>query len=146
MSEAGVTLLEDVERCRYVFVSHPSSARHGPAALPRRRLDRECQAWPIIIMPGFNMAWRSALAPRVPVLYYRHAAVLRGGATSRSCSPDNARGVILPFEESLLRSTASTPPSWASLPPVQFDSRPRSARWLVVPETHRCSRFSLRRH
>lgn len=110
MREAGVTLLEDVERM--AVMGFVEVIRHIPRhwLLLRRlreRLDRNATGLVTLIdYPGFNMrVAERARARRVPVLYYITPQVWAWGAgrLEKLSRLITRAAVILPFEESLLR-------------------------------------------
>jgi lipid-A-disaccharide synthase len=110
MREAGVTLLEDVERMGVMgFVE---VIRHIPRHWLllrhlRRRLDQNATGLVTLIdYPGFNMrVAERARARRVPVLYYITPQVWAWGAgrLAKLSRLVTRAAVILPFEEPLLR-------------------------------------------
>jgi lipid-A-disaccharide synthase len=110
MREAGVTLLEDVERM--AVMGFVEVIRHIPRHWSllrdlRRRLDRNATALVTLIdYPGFNMrVAERARARKVPVLYYITPQVWAWGAgrLEKLARLITRAAVILPFEEPLLR-------------------------------------------
>lgn len=110
MREAGVTLLEDVERMAVMGLVEV--VRHVPRHWSllrdlRRRLDRNATGLVTLIdYPGFNMrVAQRARARGVPVLYYITPQVWAWGAgrLEKLARLITRAAVILPFEESLLR-------------------------------------------
>jgi lipid-A-disaccharide synthase len=110
MRDAGVTLLEDVER--KAVMGFVEVLRHIPrhwALLRelRHRLDRNGTGLVTLIdYPGFNMrVAESARARGVPVLYYITPQVWAWGAgrLEKLARLITRAAVILPFEEPLLR-------------------------------------------
>jgi lipid-A-disaccharide synthase len=110
MREAGVTLLEDVERM--AVMGFVEVIRHIPRHWLllrhlRERLDRDATGLVTLIdYPGFNMrVAERARARRVPVLYYITPQVWAWGAgrLEKLSRLITRAAVILPFEESLLR-------------------------------------------
>ena len=110
MREAGVTLLEDVERM--AVMGFVEVIRHVPRhwmllRTVRRRLERKQTGLVTLIdYPGFNM--RVAAAARtqgIPVLYYITPQVWAWGAgrLEKLGRLITKAAVILPFEEPLLR-------------------------------------------
>ena len=110
MRDAGVTLIEDVERM--AVMGFVEVIRHIPRHWlllrdVRRRLDRKQTGLVILIdYPGFNMrVAERARARGVPVLYYITPQVWAWGAgrLSKLARLITRAAVILPFEEPLLR-------------------------------------------
>lgn len=110
MREAGVTLLEDVERM--AVMGFVEVIRHIPRhwlllRQLRQRLDRNATGLVTLIdYPGFNMrVAERARARRVPVLYYITPQVWAWGAgrLEKLSRLITRAAVILPFEEPLLR-------------------------------------------
>jgi lipid-A-disaccharide synthase len=110
MREAGVTLLEDVERM--AVMGFVEVIRHVPRHWLllrdlRRRLDRNGTGLVTLIdYPGFNMrVAERARARGVPVLYYITPQVWAWGAgrLEKLSRLITRAAVILPFEEPLLR-------------------------------------------
>jgi lipid-A-disaccharide synthase len=110
MREAGVTLLEDVERM--AVMGFVEVVRHIPRHWSllrdlRRRLDRDGTGLVTLIdYPGFNMrVAERARARGVPVLYYITPQVWAWGAgrLEKLARLITRAAVILPFEEALLR-------------------------------------------
>ncbi len=110
MRDAGVTLIEDVERM--AVMGFVEVIRHIPRhwillrAL-RERLDRQQTGLVTLIdYPGFNMrVAERARARGVPVLYYITPQVWAWGAgrLAKLSRLITRAAVILPFEEALLR-------------------------------------------
>jgi lipid-A-disaccharide synthase len=110
MREAGVTLIEDVERM--AVMGFVEVIRHVPRHWLllrdlRRRLDRnETALVTLIDYPGFNMRVAERARQRgVPVLYYITPQVWAWGAgrLAKLSRLITRAAVILPFEEPLLR-------------------------------------------
>ena len=110
MREAGVTLIEDVERM--AVMGFVEVIRHVPRHWLllrdlRRRLDRnETGLVTLIDYPGFNMRVAERARDRgVPVLYYITPQVWAWGAgrLAKLSRLITRAAVILPFEEPLLR-------------------------------------------
>lgn len=110
MREAGVTLLEDVERM--AVMGFVEVIRHIPRHWQllrtlRQRLDRGATGLVILIdYPGFNMRVAERAQRRgVPVLYYITPQVWAWGAgrLEKLSRLITRAAVILPFEEQLLR-------------------------------------------
>jgi lipid-A-disaccharide synthase len=110
MREAGVTLIEDVERM--AVMGFVEVIRHIPRHWfllrdLRQRLDRKQTGLVTLIdYPGFNMrVAERARARGVPVLYYITPQVWAWGAgrLEKLSRLITRAAVILPFEESLLR-------------------------------------------
>jgi lipid-A-disaccharide synthase len=110
MREAGVTLLEDVERM--AVMGFVEVIRHVPRHWSllrdvRRRLDRNATGLVTLIdYPGFNMRVAERARTRgVPVLYYITPQVWAWGAgrLKKLARLITRAAVILPFEEPLLR-------------------------------------------
>ena len=110
MREAGVALIEDVERM--AVMGFVEVIRHVPRHWLllrdlRRRLDRNGTGLVTLIdYPGFNMrVAERARARRVPVLYYITPQVWAWGAgrLAKLSHLITRAAVILPFEEALLR-------------------------------------------
>jgi lipid-A-disaccharide synthase len=110
MREAGVTLIEDVERM--AVMGFVEVIRHVPRhwlllRKIRRRLERKRIGLVTLIdYPGFNMrVAETARAQGIPVLYYITPQVWAWGAgrLEKLAKLITKAAVILPFEESLLR-------------------------------------------
>lgn len=110
MRDAGVTLLEDVERM--AVMGFVEVIRHVPRHWMllrnvRQRLDRkETGLVTLIDYPGFNMRVAEAARARgIPVLYYITPQVWAWGAgrLEKLSRLITRAAVILPFEEPLLR-------------------------------------------